>query len=342
MMEFTAAQIAEALEGKVDGNPEVKVHNVSPIEQGTPGTLSFLSNPKYIPFIYKTKASIVIVNEDFKAEKDIQATLIKVKDAYQAFATLLTMYEQAKPKPKGIDEMAKISEGATVGENVFIDAFAVIGKNAKIGNNVLIYAQAYIGENVVVGDGSIIFPGVKIYHDCKLGKEVTIHAGAVIGADGFGFAPKKGENYQKIPQIGNVILENYVEIGANTCIDRATMGSTVIKEGVKLDNLIQVAHNVEIGEHTVMASQVGISGSTKIGKDGMFGGQVGFAGHITVGDNVKIGAQAGVAGSVKNNETLLGSPAISYLRERKAMAVYRNLPEIWKKLGELEKKVDKK
>jgi UDP-3-O-[3-hydroxymyristoyl] glucosamine N-acyltransferase len=341
MMEFTAAQIAEALEGKVEGNAEVKVHNVSPIEKGTPGTLSFLSNPKYVPYIYETNASIVIVSEDFKAEKEIQTTLIRVKDAYQAFATLLTMYEQAKPRPRGIDEMAKIKEGATVGDNVFIDAFAVIGKNAKIGNNVLIYAQAYIGDNVVVGDGSIIYPGVKIYHDCKLGKEVTIHAGAVIGSDGFGFAPKKGDNYQKIPQIGNVIIEDYVEIGANTCVDRATMGSTVIKEGVKLDNLIQVAHNVEIGEHTVMAAQVGISGSTKIGKDGMFGGQVGMAGHMTVGDNVKIGAQSGIARNVRDNEILLGSPALSHLQERKAMAVYRNLPELWKRVGDLEKKVNK-
>lgn len=340
MMEFTAAQIAEALQGKVEGNPEAKVHNVSPIESGSTGTLSFLSNPKYAPFIYETKASIVIVSEDFKAEKDISATLIRVKDAYAAFATLLTMYEQAKPRPQGIDDMAKIKEGASIGDNVFIDAFAVIGKNAKIGNNVLIYAQVYIGDNVVVGDGSIIYPGVKIYHDCKLGKEVTIHAGAIIGADGFGFAPKKGDNYQKIPQIGNVILEDYVEIGANTCIDRATMGSTIIKEGVKLDNLIQVAHNVEIGEHTVMASQVGISGSTKIGKDGMYGGQVGFAGHIKVGDNVKIGAQSGVANNIKDNEVLLGSPAISYIQEKKSIAVRKNLPDMWRRLAELERKVN--
>lgn len=341
MMEFTAAQIAEALQGNVVGDGNVKVNNVSPIEQGKPGTLSFLSNPKYTEHIYGTEASIVIVNEDFKPEKEVKATLIKVPDAYQAFATLLTMYEQAKPVPEGIDSMSKIEETAKVGEKVFVDAFAVIGKNARIGDRVQIHAQAYVGNNVTIGDGTVIYPGVKIYHDCIIGKQVTIHAGAIIGADGFGFAPKKGENYQKIPQIGNVILEDHVEIGANTCIDRATMGSTIIREGVKLDNLIQIAHNVEIGHHTVMASQTGISGSTKVGKDCMFGGQVGSAGHVNIGDNVKAGAQAGISGNIKDNETVLGSPAINYLRERKAMAVYRNLPELWRKLNELEKKLDK-
>lgn len=340
MMEFSAAQIAEALQGKVEGDHEAKVNNVSPIEQGKPGTLSFLSNPKYIEYIYTTEASIVIVNDDFKAEKEIKSTLIRVPDAYQAFATLLTMYEQAKPVPEGIDSMCKIDDSATVGEKVFIDSFAVIGKNAKIGERVQIHAQAYVGENVTIGDGTIIYPGVKIYHDCVIGKHVTIHAGAIVGSDGFGFAPKKGENYQKIPQIGNVILEDHVEIGANTCIDRATMGSTIIREGVKLDNLIQIAHNVEIGHHTVMASQVGISGSTKVGKDCMFGGQVGLAGHINIGDNVKAGAQAGISGNIRDNETVLGSPAINYLRERKAMAVYRNLPDLWKKLNDLEKKLN--
>ncbi|HKK57992.1 MAG TPA: UDP-3-O-(3-hydroxymyristoyl)glucosamine N-acyltransferase [Salinivirga sp.] len=340
MMEFTAAQIAEALQGKVEGDENVKVNNVAPIEQGKPGTLSFLSNPKYTEYIYGTEASIVIVNEDFKPEKPVKAALIKVPDAYQAFATLLSMYEQAKPVPEGIDSMSKIDDTAKVGEKVFVDTFAVIGKNAKIGDRVQIHAQAYVGNNVTIGAGTIIYPGVKIYHDCVIGKQVTIHAGAVIGADGFGFAPKKGENYQKIPQIGNVVLEDHVEIGANTCIDRATMGSTIIREGVKLDNLIQVAHNVEIGHHTVMASQVGISGSTKIGKDCMFGGQVGLAGHINIGDNVKAGAQAGISGNIKDNQTVLGSPAISYIRERKAMAVYRNLPELWRKLNDLEQKLN--
>lgn len=340
-MEFSAAQIAEALEGKVEGNADITVNTVSPIEQGHKGTLSFLSNPKYEDFIYTTEASIVIVNEDFKAKEKIKTTLIRVKDAYQAFAVLLTMYEQSKPVPVGIDEMCKIHDTAKIGENVFVDTFAVIGRNAKIGNKVQIHAQAYIGDNVVIGDGSIIFPGVKIYNDCKLGKQVTIHANAVIGADGFGFAPKKGDNFQKIPQIGNVVIEDHVEIGANTCIDRATMGSTIIREGVKLDNLIQIAHNVEIGKHTVMAAQVGISGSTKVGADCMFGGQVGAAGHITIGDNVKVGAQAGIGGKVKANETILGSPAISYLRERKAMAVHRNLPELWKRVNEIENKLSK-
>lgn len=339
-MEFTAAQIAEALQGSVEGDENVRVHNVAPIEAGKPGTLSFLSNPKYKTHIYNTDASIVIVNDDFKAEKPVKATIVRVPDAYQAFATLLSMYEQAKPVPEGIDEMAKIDNSAELGEKVFVDSFAVIGKNVKIGDKVQIHAQVYLGDNVSIGEGSIIYPGVKIYHDCQIGKQVTIHAGAVIGSDGFGFAPKKGENYQKIPQIGNVILEDHVEIGANTCIDRATMGSTIIREGVKLDNLIQIAHNVEIGAHTVMAAQVGISGSTKIGKDCMFAGQVGLAGHLSIGNNVKIGAQAGVGGHIKDNQTVLGSPAINYLQERKAMAVYRNLPEMWKRLGDLEKKIE--
>lgn len=338
-MEFTASQIAEALNGKVEGTNNVKVSNVAPIEAGKPGTLSFLSNPKYTEYIYTTRASIVIVNEDFEAEKPVDTTLIRVPDAYRAFATLLSMYEQAKPVPQGIDEWCKIDKSAELGEQVFIDTFSVIGKNVKIGDKVQIHAQAYIGDNVTIGEGSIIYPGVKIYHDCHLGRQVTVHAGTVIGSDGFGFAPKKGENYQKVPQIGNVIVEDFVEIGANTCIDRATMGSTVIREGVKLDNLIQIAHNVEVGAHTVMASQTGISGSTKIGKDCMMGGQVGIAGHLTIGDNVKAGAQAGVSGNIKANETVLGSPAINYLKERKAMAVYRNLPDIWRKINELEKKL---
>jgi UDP-3-O-[3-hydroxymyristoyl] glucosamine N-acyltransferase len=339
-MEFTAQQIAEALEGSVDGNTEEKVSNVSPIEQGQAGTLSFLSNPKYTDYIYSTNASIVIVNEDFKPDKPINSTLVRVKDAYQAFASLLSMYEQAKPIPVGIDEMSKIHAGAKIGKDVFIDTFAVIGRNAKIGDKVQIHAQTYIGDYVTIGDGSIIYPGVKIYHDCHLGKQVTIHANAVIGADGFGFAPKKGENFQKIPQVGNVIIEDHVEIGANTCIDRATMGSTIIKEGVKLDNLIQIAHNVVIGEHTVMASQTGISGSTKVGKDCMFGGQAGSAGHITIGDNVKVGAQAGIGGNIKSNEIVLGSPAINYSVERRAMIAYRNLPEMWRKINKLEKLLD--
>lgn len=337
-MEFSAAQIAEALQGIVIGDAEVKVTNVSSIEQGSAGTLSFLSNPKYAEFIYTTQASIVIVNEDFEPKQEVKTTLVRVKDAYQAFATLLTMYEQSKPIPVGIDEMCKIHETAKLGENIYVGTYAVIGRNVRIGDHVQIHEQVYIGDNVEIGSGSIIYPGVKIYHSCKLGKQVTIHANAVIGADGFGFAPKKGDNFQKIPQIGNVVIHDHVEIGANTCIDRATMGSTVIKEGVKLDNLIQIAHNVEIGEHTVMASQVGISGSTKVGKDCMFGGQVGSAGHITIGDNVKVGAQAGIAGNIKAGKIVLGSPAISYRKEQRAMAVYKNLPDMWKRLNDIERK----
>ena len=341
-MEFTASQIAEALEGIVEGNSEITVSNVSPIEDGTPGTLSFLSNPKYTPHIYETNASIVIVNDSFIPEKPLKCTLIKVKDAYSAFATLLSLYEQAKSVPQGIDALCKIDETAEVGEKVFIDAFTVIGKNVKIGNNVQIYAQAYIGDNCEIGEGTIIFPGVKIYNDCKVGKHVTIHAGTVIGSDGFGFAPKKGESFQKIPQIGNVIIEDHVEIGANSCIDRSTMGSTIIREGVKLDNLIQIGHNVEIGAHTVMAAHCGVSGSTKIGKDCMIGGQVGFAGHIKIADQVMIGAQSGIAGTIKKPGTiLLGSPATDYRAQKKSMVVYSKLPEMWRKINDIEKIIQK-
>lgn len=339
-MQFTAEQIAEALEGTVEGNGEVTVTNVSKIEEGKTGTLSFLANSKYTKYIYETNASIVIVNNDFKAERPFKTTLIRVKDAYMAFATLLNMYEQSKPRPIGIDSQVSIHESAKLGEKIYIGPFAVIGKNSTIGDNVQIHAQVYIGNNVTIGAGSILFPGVKVYENCIIGKEVVIHAGSVIGSDGFGFAPRNHQEFLKVPQIGNVIIENYVEIGANTTIDRATMGSTIVREGVKLDNLIQVAHNVEIGSNTVIAAQTGISGSTKIGKDCMIGGQVGFAGHLEIGNETKIGAQSGLAGNVKESgKTLLGTPATDYSIQRRAMILQSRLPEIWHRLNDLEQRV---
>ena len=339
-MQFTAGQIAEALEGTVEGNSEITVTNVSKIEEGKPGTLSFLANSKYTKYIYETNASIVIVNSDFKAEKPFKTTLVRVKDAYMAFATLLNLYEQSKPRPVGIDSQVSIHESAILGEKIYVGPFAVISKNARIGDNVQIHAQVYIGNNVSIGAGSILFPGVKVYENCVIGKEVTIHAGTIIGSDGFGFAPRNHQEFLKVPQIGNVIIEDYVEIGANSTIDRATMGSTIIREGVKLDNLIQIAHNVEIGTNTVIAAQTGVSGSTKIGKDCMIGGQVGFAGHIEIADETKIGAQSGLGSNVKEKgKILLGTPATDYSIQRRAMILQSRLPEIWHRLNDLEQKI---
>lgn len=341
MMQFSAEQIAQALNGVVDGDKNILVNNVSPIENGKPGTLSFLANPKYTHYIYETNASVVIVNKDFVPEKPVKATLIRVENSYLAFAMLLQMYEQSKPKPKGIDKQVSIHETAKLGDNIYVGPFAVIMQGAKIGNNVQIHAQVYVGPNVTIGDNTIIYPGVKIYENTKIGSNVIIHAGSVIGSDGFGFAPRNQQDYLKIPQIGNVVIEDYVEIGANTTIDRATMGSTIIREGVKLDNLIQVAHNVEIGENTVIAAQTGISGSTKIGKNCMIAGQVGFAGHIQIADNTTIGAQSGIAGTIKTpGQTLLGSPATDYAIQRRALILLSKLPEMWQRLNNLEKKID--
>ncbi len=339
-MQFSAEQIAQALGGTVEGDANVTVNNVSKLEEGQPGTLSFLANPKYTRYIYETNASIVIVNNDFIPEKPIRTTLIKVKDAYMAFATLLNMYEQAKPRPVGIDKQTSIHETAKLGQNVFVGPFAVISRNAQIADHVQIHAQVFVGQNVTIGKGSVIYPGVKIYDNCKIGNEVTIHAGTVIGSDGFGFAPRNHQEFLKVPQIGNVVIEDFVEIGANVTIDRATMGSTIIREGVKLDNLIQVAHNVEIGANTVIAAQTGISGSTKVGRDCMIGGQVGFAGHIEIADETKIGAQSGVANNIKTKgQTLLGSPATDYAIQRRAMILTSKLPEIWNRLNNIEKQV---
>ncbi len=336
-MKFTAQQIADALQGTVDGDPNISVSELSKIEEGKPGSLSFLSNPAYEKYIYQTNASLVIVNSDFKPEKKITATLIRVPDAYMAFAQLLELYQQSKPQKTGISPKASIAESATIGNNVYIGAFAVIGENCVVGDNCKIYPNTTIDDNVTIGSETTLFAGVKIYEDCVIGNQCTIHAGAVIGSDGFGFAPQQDADFKKIPQIGNVILEDKVEIGANTVIDRATMGSTIIKRGVKLDNLIQIAHNVVIGENTVIAAQSGIAGSTKIGKNCMFGGQTGIIGHLSIADEVKIAAQSGVGKSVSEKGAILeGSPAFNARDFQKSYIYYRKLDSLVKRVNNLE------
>lgn len=339
-MKFTARTIANFLKGEVVGNPDIEVWDIAKIEEGRPGTLAFLANPKYAKYIYETKASIVLINASFVAEGPISATLVKVEDAYQAFASLLDLYQQSKPVKEGIEKESFISDSAIIGQKVYIGTYAYIAENANIGNAAKIYPQVFIGDNVTIGENTIIYPGVKIYNDCKIGANCIIHAGAVIGADGFGFAPNSDNNYKKVPQIGNVIVEDFVEIGANTCIDRATIGSTIIRKGVKLDNLIQVAHNVEIGENTVMAAQGGIAGSTKVGRDCMMGGQVGLAGHITVANGAKLGAQCGVNSNVINeNATLIGSPVMDFKEFMKSYVLFRNFPKLHQQIGFLEKEI---
>ena len=338
-MEFTAKQIADFIGGKVEGDINATVNTFAKIEEGTKGAISFLSNPKYIHYIYDTQSSIVLINNDVELERPVSTTLIRVDNAYECVAKLLQLYDAARPKKQGIDSLAFISPKATIGENVYIGAFAYIGDNAVIGNGTMIYPHATIGDNVKIGEKCKIYPNVVIYEGCKLGNEVTIHSGSVIGADGFGFAPNT-EGYAKIPQIGIVTIEDNVEIGANTCIDRSTMGSTIIRKGVKLDNLIQVAHNVEIGENTVMSAQVGIAGSTKIGSWCMFGGQVGLAGHITVGDKTFLGAQSGVPGNIKGDQTLIGTPPMEPKAYFKSQAIFRKLPDMYKQINELQKQLD--
>jgi UDP-3-O-[3-hydroxymyristoyl] glucosamine N-acyltransferase len=339
-MNFTAQDIAEFLNGEVDGDGNVSVNNVSKIEEGKPGTLSFLANPKYEHYIYTTQSSIVLVNKDFKADKEVSATLIRVEDAYQSIAKLLEMYEQSKPKKIGIEEPSYVSKTASLGEKPYVGAFAYIGSNVKIGDNVKIYPHVYVGDNVVIGDNTVLNSGVKVYENCKIGANCILHAGTVIGSDGFGFAPSSANDYKKVPQVGNVVVEDHVEIGANTCIDRATMGSTIIRKGVKLDNLIQVAHNVEIDENTVIASQTGVAGSSKIGKNCMFGGQVGIAGHLNIADGVKIAAQSGIGKNIKKEgEVVQGSPAFEFGPYQKSYVLFRNLPNMRKQIIELEKKV---
>ncbi|MFT3993747.1 MAG: UDP-3-O-(3-hydroxymyristoyl)glucosamine N-acyltransferase [Dysgonomonas sp.] len=336
---FTAQQIATVLNGTIEGDPSVMVSNFSKIEEGKPGTLTFLANPKYTHYIYDTKASIVLVNNDFVAEHPIQATLIRCFNAYAALAILLDFVEKSKPQKKGIEAMSYIAETAKVGEDVYIGAFSYIGNNATVGKNSKIYPQSYVGDNVTIGENTIIYPGVKIYADCQIGNNCIIHSGAVIGADGFGFAPENGV-YKKIPQMGIVILEDDVEIGANTTIDRAVMDATIIHKGVKLDNLIQIAHNVEVGENTVMAAQVGVSGSTKIGKQCMFGGQVGLGGHITVGDGANIGAQAGIISNVKPGAQIIGAPAIPVKDFFRSSVIFPKLPDMYKQIAQLQKELD--
>ncbi|MBU1368951.1 MAG: UDP-3-O-(3-hydroxymyristoyl)glucosamine N-acyltransferase [Bacteroidetes bacterium] len=340
-MEFTASQIADLLGGTVEGNPELTVSNVSKIEEGKPGTLSFLANPKYTAYLYETKASIVIINKDFKLEKAVATTLIRVEDAYSAFAQLLDVYQQYKNNKTGISSLAFISNNSEYGEGLYAGEFAFVGENVKIGANVKLYPQVYIGDDCVIGDESVIYPGVKLYPGTVVGKYCVIHAGAVLGSDGFGFAPQSDSHYKKVPQIGQVILEDYVDIGANTTIDRATLGATIIRKGVKLDNLIQVAHNVEIGENTVIAAQTGISGSTKIGRNCMFGGQVGLAGHLTIADGVKLAAQSGVGTSIRTkDDVFMGSPAIPASEYKKLYMHYRRLERLSKKMEALQQQLD--
>ncbi len=338
-MEFSAKQIAEFIQGTIVGDENATVHTFAKIEEGIPGAISFLSNPKYTHYIYDTQSSIVLVNKDFEPEKEIKATLIKVDNAYESLAKLLNLYEMSKPKKTGIDPLAYIAPTAKIGKDVYIAPFACVGDNAEIGDNTSLHPHATVGSGAKVGKDCILYPHVTVYHDCRIGNNCILHAGSVIGADGFGFAPSP-EGYEKIPQIGIVVLEDNVEIGANTCIDRATMGATIIRKGVKLDNLIQIAHNVEVGSHTVMASQVGVAGSTKVGEWCMFGGQVGVAGHITVGNRVNMGAQSGVNGSVKDGKALIGTPPIEFKNYFKSSAVFKKLPDMYLELGSLKKEIE--
>jgi len=338
-MDFTAKQIAAFVEGRVEGDDNATVNSFAKIEEGKEGAISFLSNPKYTHFIYETKSTIVLINEDVELEHAVKPTLIRVKNAYESVARLLQLYESMKPRKTGIDPLAFVSPKATIGQDVYIGAFAYIGEGTVIGDGTQIFPHAVIGDGVTVGEKCLVYPNVSIYQGCRLGKNVTVHSGTVIGADGFGFAPNQ-EGYEKIPQIGIVVIEDDVEIGANTCIDRSTMGQTIIRRGVKLDNLIQVAHNCDIGENTVMSAQVGIAGSTKVGSWCMFGGQVGLAGHITVGDKVFLGAQSGVPSSLKGNQTLIGTPPMEPTPYFKSQAIFRRLPDIYKQLDKLKKEVE--
>jgi UDP-3-O-[3-hydroxymyristoyl] glucosamine N-acyltransferase len=340
-MEFTAATIAGFLNGEIEGNPDIKVNTIAKIEEGQPGALSFLANPKYEHYIYETKSSIVLVNKSFVPSANIEATLIKVENSYEAFASLLRLVDQARPRKKGIHATAIIETTAKIGSDVFIGPFTYVGENCIISDGCSIYPHVYIGDNTKLGNNCTINPGVKIYHDCIIGESCIIHAGTVIGSDGFGFAPQSESEFMKIPQLGNVVLEDHVEIGANVAIDRATMGSTIIRKGVKLDNLIQIGHNVEVGENTVMAGQTGIAGSTKVGKNCMFGGQVGLAGHLKIANGTKIGAQGGILGDVKEENTaIIGSPAIEVKQFLRSSVIFKKLPEMKIKIDSLEKEIE--
>jgi UDP-3-O-[3-hydroxymyristoyl] glucosamine N-acyltransferase len=339
-MKFTAEQIAGILEGEVVGNPNAEVHKLSKIEEGTEGSLTFLSNAKYQNYIYTTQATITIVNKSFEADQPVASTLIKVDDAYQSFSKLLEYYNQVKLMKSGIEQPSVISDNVTYGTDLYLGSFCYVGKNVTIGNNVKIYPNTFIGDNVTIGDNCIFFAGVRVYSETEIGNNCVIHSGTIVGSDGFGFAPHDDGTYSKIPQIGNVILEDDVEVGSCTTIDRATMGSTIIRKGVKLDNQIQIAHNVEIGENTVIAAQTGVAGSTKIGKNCMIGGQVGIAGHLTIGDNVRVQAQSGIGKNIKDGEIIQGSPAFNYGDFSKSYVHFRNLPKIVADLDALKKKIE--
>ncbi len=340
-MKFTAQQIADFLDGIVEGNQQEEVDNFSKIEEGKPGTLTFLANPKYQHYLYDTKASVVLIDKSFELTDKISATLVRVDDTYKSFAKLLELYqEQMDGQEKtGIEDNTFISDAAVLGQDIFVGAFSYIGENAKVGKNVRIYPQVFIGDNVEIGDNTVLFPGVKIYHHCVVGNDCRLHAGVVIGADGFGFAPQDNKAFEKVPQIGNVVIEEGVEIGANTTIDRATIGSTIIRKNVKLDNQIQIAHNVEIGENTVIAAKVGVSGSTKIGKNCMVAGQVGFAGHLRIGNHVIIGAQAGITNDVKDNQIIQGSPAFNIKDFQRSNVVFKHLPELRREVTALQRQI---
>ncbi len=340
ILKFTASQIAGILEGVVVGDPEIAVHELAKIEEGKEGSLTFLANPKYTPYIYSTKASITIVNKDFEPEQELSTTLIKVEDAYKSFSKLLEYYNQVKNNKLGIESPVFISETASYGKDLYMGAFSYLGNNVQIGDKAKIYPNVYIGDNVRIGDNVMIFAGAKIYSESVIGNNCVIHSGAIIGADGFGFTPNNNGEFTKVPQTGNVILEDNVDVGAGTTIDRATLGSTVLRKGVKLDNQIQIAHNVEIGENTAIAAQTGIAGSTKIGKNCMIGGQVGIVGHITIGDRVKIQAQSGITRNVKDDEVLQGSPALNYSDFNKSYVHFKNLPKLVNKIHEIEKNGD--
>ena len=340
-MQFSAEQIAAMLQGTVEGDATVAVNGLSKIEDGRSGTLTFLANPKYTEYIYTTGASIAIVGHDFKAEKELPSTLtlIRVAEPYACFAKLLDAYHQLRQPNATVSVKAHIEDSAKLDENVYIGEFAYIGEGVRIGKGARIYPNSYVGPYTTIGENTVLFSGVRVYNDCIIGSHCTLHSGVIIGGDGFGFAPNSENNYQKVPQIGNVIIEDYVEIGSNTAIDRATLGSTIIRKGVKLDNLIQVAHNVEIGENTVIAAQTGIAGSTRIGRNCMIGGQVGIVGHITIADGTKIAAQSGVASSISEPNTIVqGSPAFGIMDYKKSYIGFMKLPELMRQVSQLEKK----
>ena len=338
-MEFSAKQIAEYIQGTIIGNENATVHTFAKIEEGIPGALSFLSNPKYTHYIYETQSSIVLVNNDFEPEHEISATLIKVDNAYESLAKLMTLYQMSLPKKTGVSPLASIADTAKIGKDVYIGPFVCIEDGAEVGDKTYIHPNVTIGCGAKIGQNCLLYPNVTVYHDCRIGNNCILHAGSVVGSDGFGFAPSP-EGYEKIPQIGIAILEDNVEIGANTCIDRATMGATIVHKGAKLDNLIQIAHNVEVGSHTVMAAQVGIAGSTKVGEWCMFGGQVGAAGHSKIGDKVNIGAQSGIPGNIKSGSTLIGTPAVDPKIFARSSAIYKKLPDMYRDLNQLQKEIE--